>query len=240
MIPHDRLTIIRNRTRVRDLRTFRERVRTYFEQSEYDTPDTPVDWEGVRAARAGIHRMLPRIVQIVQAADLDVTTVALPRSAAGRALEILHGIFSDRYAHGEYQEILDVIDMTVGVYDATRYGALLRTVNPFHYLGAALRYLAGLPFRTLVAFGLVRPRSAPNRPASVTGLDAAVARLADTEGLIERRFADMREWQSRLFAESASQLTDLAERMDFVERVLAQPNTMQRLKAGDPKVRTPV
>jgi hypothetical protein len=240
MKPHDRLTIIRNRHRARDLRIFRERVRVYFELFEYDTRDVPVDWDAVRAARAEIHRMLPRVAQIVQAADLGASAVASPRSTAGRAVEILHEIFSDRYARGEYQEILDVIDMAVGVYDATRYGAWLRTVNPFHYVSAALGFVAGLPYRGLVAIGLLRPRSAHARPGGLKGLDAALERLAGTEALIDRRFAEMREWQSRLFAESTGQLTDLAERMDFVERVLAQPGTLQRLQPGERRVRTPV
>jgi hypothetical protein len=233
MQPYDRVTILRNRFRARDLRIFRARVQAYFEQLEDDAENLPVDWERVRAARAEINRLLPRVVEIVQAADLGGATAAPPHNPAGRAVEILHNTFSDRYAHGEYQEILDVIDMAVGVYDANRFGALTRTVNPFHYVLASLGYLAGLPRRALVAFGVLRPRSAKAREVSPS-------RLAATDELIETRFAEMREWQSRLFAENADHLTDLAERMDFVERVLAQPSPVQRLKAGEKKVRTPV
>jgi hypothetical protein len=240
MKPYDRLTIIRNRHRARDLRIFRGRVRAYFEHFEYDAEDLPVDWEGARAARAAIHRMLPRVIQIVRAADLGASTAASIRSPAGRAVEILHDIFSDRYANGEYQEILDVIDMAVGVYDAHQYGALMRTFNPFHYVMTALGFLAGLPRRSLIAIGLLRPRSERALPGNVAGMEAALSRLAGAEGLIETRFAEMREWQSRLFAEHAEHLTDIAERMDFVERVLAQPGPVQRLKAGEKKVRTPV
>jgi hypothetical protein len=239
MKPYDRLTIIRNRHRARDLRIFRMRVRAYFVQFEYDADGLPVDWDAVRAARAEIHRMLPRIVQIVQAADLGASAGAAPRSPAGRAVEILHDIFSARYADGENQEIFDVIDMAVGVYDAHRYGALLRTVNPFHYLSTALAFVAGLPRRALVAIGLLGPGSARVRPGDVSAFDAALARLTGTEQLIDRRFAEMQEWQARLFAEHAGHLTDVAERMDFVERVLSQRDPMQRLKSGK-QVSTPV
>jgi hypothetical protein len=236
MKPNDRLTIIRNRHRARDLRIFRGRVRAYFEQFEYDAEDLPVDWEGVRAARAAIHRMLPRVIQIVQAADLGASTAASVRSPAGRAVEILHDIFSARYAEGEYQEILDVIDMTVGVYDASMYGALLRTFNPFHYLTSALTFLAGLPRRALVTLGLWRPGPARSRLDDMTGFEAALSRLAGMEELIDRRFVEMREWQSRLSAENVGHLAGLAERMDFLERVLAQHSPVQQLK----KVSTPV
>jgi hypothetical protein len=125
------LTIIRNRHRARDLRIFRTRVLAYFGLFEYDTENAPVDWDLVRAARADINRMLPRIAQIVQAADLGASTAGSMRSPAARAVEILHDVFGPRYAEGDYQEILDVIDMAVGVYDAGTWGSLLRTVNPF-------------------------------------------------------------------------------------------------------------
>ncbi len=237
---YDRLTILRNRHRARQLRIFRGRVQAYFEQLEYDAEGLPVDWDGVRAARAEINRMLPWVVQIVQAADLGATPIASMRNPAGRAVEILHDMFSDRYSQGAYQEILDVIDMAEGVYDATQYTALMRTFNPFHYLMTALGFVAGLPRRALLATGLLRLRSARIRPDDVARFEAALSRLAGTEELIETRFAEMRQWQSRLFAENADQLTDVAERMDFVERVLAQHTPGQRIEAGEKKVATPV
>ena len=46
MKPYNKLTIVRNRHRARDLRRFRELVETYFEQAAYVTDDLPVDWDG--------------------------------------------------------------------------------------------------------------------------------------------------------------------------------------------------
>jgi hypothetical protein len=227
MKPYDRVTVIRNRLRARDLRIFRGRVQDYFEQLESEAGNLPVDWDQVRAVRAAINRMLPRIVQVVQAADLG--------GPAPRAVEILHNIFSDRYSQGAYQEVLDVIDMAVGVYDANQYAALVRTVNPFHYVMSALGFLAGLPRRALVAFGLLRPRSADVRPGDVRRLEDALSRAAGIEELLESRFAEMREWQARRFGEGADQITDLAERMDFLERVLAQQRPVPQLRPGDKK-----
>jgi hypothetical protein len=51
MRPYDKITIIRNRHRARDLRIFRDLVQTYFERSEHLTDDMLADWEGARAAR---------------------------------------------------------------------------------------------------------------------------------------------------------------------------------------------
>lgn len=52
MIRYDKLTIIRNRQRVRELVRFREVVERFFEKSEYVADDQPLDWEGARVARA--------------------------------------------------------------------------------------------------------------------------------------------------------------------------------------------
>jgi len=239
MKPYDRLTIIRNRYRARDLRIFLARVEAYSEQVVDDGEDLPVDWQGVRAARAQINRMLPRVVQIVQAADLGASTAASTRNPADRSLEILHNIFSAPYADGGHQEILDVLDMAIGVYDANQFGALARTLNPFYYLMSALGFLAGLPRRALVAIGLMGPRLARHGPDRLTGFDAALSRLVGMEQLIEARFAEMREWQSRVFAENGQQISDLAERMDFFERVLAQQRPAQQLSPAEKKVVTP-
>lgn len=240
MKPYHRLTILRNRLRARDLRIFRARVERYFEQFEYDPEEVSVDWETVRSARAAINRMLPQIVQIVEAADLGGSSGAAARNASSRAAEILQNIFSEHDREGQYQEILDVIDMAIGVYDSSVFPALVRTVNPLHYVVSLLGFVAGLPRRALAALGLMGSGSARIRPGELSRLEAALFRLAGTEELIESRFAELKEWQSRMFADQTDRLLDVAERMDFVERVLAQQRAPQRIEPGKKKESTPV
>lgn len=239
MKPYDRVTIIRNRYRARDLRVFRARVEAYFDQFADDGGDLPVDWEGARIARAEINRRLPRVLQIVEAAGLGTAGAASPRNIGDRSLEILQNIWSAQYADGRHQEILDVLDMAIGIHDAGQVGALARTVNPFYYVLSALGFVAGLPRRALVAIGLLSPPTERSRSGKLAGPDAALSRLLGMEQLIEARFAEMREWQSRAFADSTNQITDLAERMDFLERVLAQQRPPERLGPGEKKQVTP-
>ena len=181
----------------RDLRAFRELVETYFERSEVALDDLPADWEGARAARAQINRMLPRVIQIVHCAGLDAATAKTRHPGPKIAgLEILRNIFSARPSEGQDQEILDVIDMATGVYDATRFEAIVRTINPFHYVTTLLAYVGRLPVRAFTAVF--------NRPH--------------------------RSQVSHLFGENAEQMVDLAERLEFAERVIAQQRPMNRLK----------
>lgn len=244
MKPYDKLTIIRNRHRARDLRAFRELVETYFERSEVAMDDLPVDWEGARKARAQINQMLPRIVQIVHSAGLDAA-LSKSRSAGPSVADVrvLRNIFNARPSEGQDQDILDVIDMATGVYDATRFEALVRTVNPFHYTMTALAFIGRLPVRAFSAvFSRPRQDAVSNiSQGDVTRLEAIVSRLADVEELIEMRFAEMREQQTLQYGENSEQLVDLAERLDFAERVIAQQKPQNRLKPPNGnQVATPV
>lgn len=241
MKPYDKLTIIRNRHRVRELRQFRDLVEAYFEGSEYATDNLPVDWEGARRARSHINQMLPSVMQIVHSARLDapVTGGGDPGPAVAD-VKVLRNIFNARYTEGAEQEILDVIDMAIGVYNANRFSALVRTVNPFHYTFTALAYIGRIPGRVIFhrASGTQSPRL---RQEDATRLEALVSRLSDMEDLIENRFAEMRERQIQQYGENAEQLVDLAERLDFAERVIAQQQPAGRLRArNENDVATPV
>ncbi len=216
MKPYNKLTIVRNRHRARDLHLFRKLVETYFERAEYYADGLPVDWEGAQSARSQINRMLPRVIQVVHAAGLGAPTATTtdPGPTVGE-VEVLHNIFSGRYADGAGQEILDVIDMALGVYEDSRLIALARTVNPFHYAVTALAFvLVSLPRRIFTVLGLQprRLRAPRIRAEDVTRLEAVASRLADAEELIEMRFAEMRDRQARQFAENTRELAELAAR----------------------------
>jgi len=237
MKPYDKLTIVRNRQRARDLRVFRELVEVYFARAAYATDGLPVDWAGAQAIRAQINRMLPRVIQVVHAAGVGASPIITdPRLTVGD-VEVLRDIFTARHAEEAGQEILDVIDMALGVYEDTRLLALARTVNPFHYAVTALAFVARLPGRAISALGLWprRPRTPRLRTADLARLEAAAARLANAEQVIETQFAELRSRLAQQLAGTNGQLTELAERLDFAERVLAQQPDLPRLKAPEQK-----
>jgi hypothetical protein len=232
MIPYDKLTIVRNRHRARELRRFRDALETYFERAEYVAPEMPVDWDGVRAVRAEINQMLPRVLQVVHAAGLDARTADTSDPGPSVAdVRILRNIFAARYSEGRDQAILDVIDMAIGVYEASRFDAMVRTVNPFHYAGSLLAFVAKLPRRSLIALGLWPRSGAPRmRAEDVARLEALASRFADADELIEMRFAEMRDRLAQQFGQNAGQVGELAERLDFLERVLAQKRAIAELE----------
>lgn len=242
---HEQLTFLPNRQRARELREFRDLVQQYFVRSERDVNDMPMDWEGAQAARSRINQMLPRVLQIVRAAGLGGSGVASPNTDPGVAVgrvEVLQRIFTARYGDGLDQEILDVLDMALGVYESSRFTALARTFNPLHYAAAILSFVAKTPRRVLAALGLWRPSGASRLGAAdLARLESAAARAGDAEDLLESRLAALQDRQALRHAEYSRQLTELAERLGFTERMLAQKPPPKRLPAQDESnISTPV
>jgi hypothetical protein len=242
MIPANQLTIIRNLHRSRELREFRKWVEVYFERSDRDPDDVIFDAEGARTARSHINRMLPRVLGIVRAAGIggvpvrDTTTD--PGQILGRA-EVLHRIFNARPGDGLDQQVYDLIDMAIGVYDGDRPVALMRSINPLYYAGRILSWLGRGPRRLFS--GILFGRRPPLDEGRLARLEAVAARLAETEDLIDQRFAALQDHQAQQRAGQAGQLAELAERLDFVERVIAAPKKQSYLEAPrEEKDRTPV
>jgi hypothetical protein len=246
MNPHDQITIVRNLHRSRELRQFRDLVETYFERSERDVNDVPMDWEGARAARSRINQMLPRVLQIVRAAGLGGGSISGATTDPGGPpvgrVEVLQRIFSARLGDGLDQEIVDVLDMALGVYEGSRVMALGRTINPLYYAAQILAFLGRAPRRMLAAIGLGRsPRAIRSMGADPADLQSVVARLAETEDAIDSRMAEVLDRQALRHAEYSRELSELAERLDFAERMLARQDPSKRLQAPEQsKVPTPV
>ena len=227
MKPHDQIAILRNRHRARELRAFRELVATYLAGSERDANDVPMDWDGAQAARSRVNQMLPRVIQIVRAAGLGGWDAGASTTDPGRPLgriDVLYRIFGARYGDGLEQEIFDLLDMALGVYESDRFAALARTFNPLHYLATALGFVGRAPGRLLAALGIRRHQPRPSR-TDVAHSDSA----ADIEDLIDRRLAAIQDAQALRMAEYSRQLAELAERLDFAERVLAREAPPKRL-----------
>ena len=242
---HDQITIIRNLHRVRELRLFREAVETYFERSERDVNDVPMDWQGAQAARSRINQMLPRIIDVVRAAGLGSLAGTAASTDPGVALgrvEVLQRIFSARLGDGLDQEIFDVLDMAVGVYEGDRFAAMLRTINPLYYAGTALAFLARVPRRILAALGVrFSPRGSRLGEADLARLESVAARLTEAEELIDTRLAAVLDRQALRHAEFTRELTELAERLDFAERMLPRQEQPKRLGAPEASdISTPV
>lgn len=196
MTPHDRITILANRHRASTLWRFRQLAERYFVRMVPDDTGLPIDWDGALAARAELNRMLPQVLRIVRATGLEVT---LPAGGAVESrLDLLANVVAFCDGDGREQDVLDLLDQAIGVYDADQMGAALRLVNPLHYAGIAIRFVAAMPRRFLAAIGLVRATPRPALGAAeLARLEAVAARLGAIESALDTRIAAEVERQAR-------------------------------------------
>ncbi|MFN2317040.1 MAG: hypothetical protein ABR602_10180, partial [Gemmatimonadales bacterium] len=138
-------------------------------------------------------------------------------------------IFSPRYADGGEQELLDILDMALGVYDSDQVAALVRSVSPFHYAGAVLGWLTRGPRRMLRTLGWGGGPSYRAMATELARLEALATRLGDLDQVVESRLASLEDRHVPRHAEQAHQIAELAERLDFAERMLAQRGGAARL-----------
>lgn len=196
MTPYDRITILANRIRVGALWRFRQLAERYFVRMVPDDTGLPIDWDGALAARAQLNRMLPQVLQIVRAAGLETTYPSA--GAIEPRLELLANVVAFCDGDGREQDVLDLLDQAIGVYDADQMAAALRLVNPLHYAGIVVRYAAALPRRFLAALGITRTAPTPMLGAAeIARLEAVAARLVAVESALDLRIAAEVERQTR-------------------------------------------
>lgn len=239
---HDQITYLRNRFRAREVREFRALVEDYFARLAPDPDGMALDWEGAQAIRAQIHRRLPRILQVVRAAGLEGRRDPLatdPGPALGNP-DVLQRIFSTRFADGGEQEIYDVLDMALGVYEGDRLVALGRTVNPFFYAAMLLGWVGRAPRRLLRTIGIGSRPSRQALAAEVARLEAVAARFADVDDAIDARLEALQGHQATRLAEQIRRMAELEERLDFAERILARGQAADKLPPAPRPRNTPV
>jgi hypothetical protein len=91
-----------------------------------------------------------------------------------------------------------------------------------------------LPRRLLAALGLwPGPRRSRPGAGDPADLESVVARLAEAEELIDTRLTAVQDRQALRHAEYSRQLAELAERLDFAERVLSLQPPLKRIEAPE-------
>lgn len=159
---YKKITIWENRRRVNFLIEFRELVNGYFDNVEYRRfMQHPIENRGARERRTQINMKLKRVSNIIDLAGVYTSVYHSPAPAVGGFaghVQILANIFNlYQYRMGK-RDVLDCVDQALGVYNDDRINSILRTVNPFFYIGMVFDYLVSLPFTLLRKVGFNQSR----------------------------------------------------------------------------------
>ncbi len=139
-----------NKRRLTLLQKFRELVVLYYDNTDaHWMVEGRIESDRAREIRVEINRMINEIHSIINMSDINTMTYYTPPPAIGgyaHHIDLILNIFElQSYRIGE-NRILDYIDRAIGVYQNDFIPSILRTINPFYWIGIILDYIVSLPF----------------------------------------------------------------------------------------------
>ena len=158
---HTKILVWENARRLNKLIEFRELAIEYFNNSR------PAGWGNssrieeapAREARFKINLVIDEVHSIILTSGIIPTLSWTAPAAIGsyaREIDLIANIFNLNGLQIEPNYVLDFIDRVIGKYESNHESALVRTFNPFFYLGWFLDVISDLPFVVVGKFGFDR------------------------------------------------------------------------------------
>jgi len=178
-----------NNRRIGVLSDFYDQFVRYVSGTTYGwASESPQETPEAREARSNMNRLLDEVSGIMRSVGVPPVLGWSPPPAIGgysRNIDVIINVFRLHQYQIEPVEVADMLERAVGKYERNYQAALIRTFNPFFWVGCALRWIAGLPFAFLVHLGMPRQRIEGNAIGKMfkgivelaTGLGAIAATL---------------------------------------------------------------
>ena len=158
---YTKILIWENKRRLNKLREFRPLMIRYFNNSQVGFGGGRVEESAAKEARREINLLRGEIHSIILNSGIDPSFSWTPPAAVGddeTEIDLIEDIFNlDQFDIGP-NNLLDLIDRAIGIYDANRKSAFVRTFNPFFYLGLVLDTISDLPFIAIGILGFNRQK----------------------------------------------------------------------------------
>ncbi len=173
MLSIDRIPWWSNWRRRRFLALVRSDLEGYFDAVTYEAfPFRVVESEEARRIRARVQGSLPRCRRIVRATGVVSLLRYAPGERAGgvERVNLLSVVFDLERYNLRKEDVFEALDAAIRAYEAGRWGAAFRTVNPLYWLEMGLDLLETLPFLVLRPFGIGVGAAANSAPGTALRL----------------------------------------------------------------------
>lgn len=149
-----------NQRRLERLAEFRELVIEYFNNSEYRwLAEGRIEGHQAREARTNINRMLDEINTIIVLSGVSASIRHVPAPSIGgyiHNINLILNVFNlDRFNCGP-NNVLDIVDRSMGIYISNQRAAQIRLFNPGYYFLMCLDWIASMPFFVIGKLGFDR------------------------------------------------------------------------------------
>jgi hypothetical protein len=152
------LTCWENRKRAEFLFRFRELIVTYFSNVQrHSRYGDPVENDVANVARSDINRFSQRALHYIYATGVPTEVTQYPAPAVGgyvKTIDVMVNVFNLSASSIPPQKVVDIIEQAIGAYEADYRSSIMRTFNPFFWIGKLLRAISAMPFAILEHAGL--------------------------------------------------------------------------------------
>lgn len=156
------ITFIQNITRRNALKEYRSLVEKYFQTIDYNEYSRDIiDSDKSKDVRKWLNSKNEAIQTIFRDVGITPNIVYTPPPAIGgyiQRINLIDNLFNLQNYDIEIQALLDFIDQVDGVYQQDFINSILRTFNPFYWLGRLLEFIASIPFYLLGSVGFNREK----------------------------------------------------------------------------------
>lgn len=106
--------------------------------------------------RSQINHLVRKASIFIYESDISASITYFPPPITGRSpfrIDLLEGIFNLDSFEIPHQNLLDLIERSIGIYESDKTNSLIRTINPFFWIYLAIDFLASVPFKILEIAG---------------------------------------------------------------------------------------
>jgi len=151
-----KIPIWENRRRVELLTKFRSLIVEYFNNVSFEY-SIPIENRVAKDARRNINLILNEVNSVIISAGIK-TVAYYSGGGSGGSIDLIQNVFNLHYYLIGYEQVLDMVDRAIGVYESDKSNALLRTLNPLFWISLILDYIVSLPFKFVGKMGFNQSR----------------------------------------------------------------------------------
>jgi hypothetical protein len=150
-------TIFGNLICQKKLYAFRSDLVTYFSNLEHDYASEIVENSTAKQIRSKINRSLSEAHDILAGSEISMNLTYTPPAMIGgyiQNIDLVANVFNLHRYMIEPNNLLDLVDRAIGVYESDQKLALVRTFNPLFWFVRLLDALVSIPFLFFQKAGL--------------------------------------------------------------------------------------
>lgn len=162
MLSYNRIPIWQNIRRTKLLLNFKALIIAYFNSTQVDPYRREViETDKSPSLRTKINLALNKVSRVMRLSGVPTSIYYSPPPITGGLageIDLIQNIFNLHIYRIDVQQVIDVIERSIGIYRDDRFNSIARTVNPFFWIGFILDFIVNLPFKILGKVGFNQKR----------------------------------------------------------------------------------